>query len=126
MRQIERGEKTVHTRIGVMYGKRRTVCPGDRVTFKYASQKTAVEWHLTCEAVATMQYPTFRDALLAEGIERCVPGCGQIEKAISVCHAQHQTSDSPRMERDWGVVAIHLKPISPLQRVDANGKEKQL
>jgi ASC-1-like (ASCH) protein len=126
LQQIVNGTKKIDARLMLL--KRRIVCPGERITFNYKDPKTSVKWQLTCEAIATKHYATFRELLATEGVERCMPGCGDIEKAISACHEQYhqQGYKSRRSEIERGVVAIHLKPISSLKKVvDARGEEKK-
>ncbi len=126
LQQIERGEKTIAARISFKVAKR-IVCPGDRLNFIYnGDPHTSANWQLTCEAIAIKQYPTFRDLLLAEGIDRCMPGGVDLKRAIKMCHTQQQNASSRLWEKERGVIAIHLKPISALRKVDASSEAKEL
>ncbi len=118
LQQISLGSKTIDARVILTH--KRAVIAGDSIVFSCVDAETSTdEWRLTCKAVAVKRYATFRELLEAEGIERCVPGCGDLEKAIKKLHRplQNRGVDLRQLEQERGVVAIHLKPISALTKV---------
>jgi ASC-1-like (ASCH) protein len=125
LQQIARGEKTIDAR--VILPHKRAVIPGDSIVFRYSRNQVEMdEWRLTCKAVAVKRYATFRELLEAEGIERCVPGCVDLDKAIEMCHRSGLVGKNSRQsEQKHGVIAIHVKAISTLTEVAAASDERK-
>lgn len=59
------------------------------------------------EIIGKAEYPTFKEYLETEGLEKCLPGATSIDFGLSVYYKYFTVED----EKEYGVVAIRLKKI---------------
>ena len=59
------------------------------------------------EIVGKAEYPTFREYLETEGLEKCLPSIQSIDNGLDVYYKYYTKED----EKEFGVVAIRLKVI---------------
>lgn len=57
-------------------------------------------------------YPTFREMLAREGLQRCLPDIVDLESGVQIYHG---FPSYPEKEKEHGVVAIGLELIQPLE-----------
>ncbi|HDH45360.1 MAG TPA: ASCH domain-containing protein [Thermococcus sp.] len=93
---IRDGKKKVE---GRLYDeKRRQINPGDTIVF---------EGKLKVRVKSIRKYPSFKEMLEREGIERVLPGVHNIEEGVRI-YRQFYTEEE---EKKYGVVAIEIEPI---------------
>lgn len=98
---IRSGVKTIEGRCAVpLYMK---IKAGDMVRFFYRSNASD---DVICEVIRVSKYQTFKDMLIAEGVNNCVPTATSLERALEVYHSFPKFREK---ELEYGVLALQLK-----------------
>lgn len=63
----------------------------------------SVQTRITGKAV----YPTFREYLETEGLDKCLPGISEMNDGLSIYYKYFTKEE----EKEFGVVAIHLELV---------------
>ncbi len=96
------GLKTVEGRKNK--GKFKEMVVGDIVEWK---NNDFMPRSVLTEIVGKAEYPTFREYLETEGLEKCLPSIQSIDNGTDVYYKYYTKED----EKEFGVVAIRLKII---------------
>ena len=83
--------------------------------FKSLAVGDTIEWHnedfkprsVLTRVVRKTPYPTFREYLETEGLQKCLPGMPSVEHGLSV-YFKYFTKEQ---EREFGVMAIELELV---------------
>lgn len=79
---------------------------GDTIRFYYFSNSKD---DVTCKITKIQQFPTFEKLLEESNFSTCIPASKSLKDALQAYHKIPKYTDK---ERAFGVVAIHLNPLS--------------
>lgn len=97
---VKSGKKTVEGRVDTH--KFKTLVPGETVIFI----KNGAEERLVCIVKAINRYKDFRSMLLAEGLEKMLPGNATLNQGIHIYENLPHYKDKVRL---YGAIAITIE-----------------
>ncbi|ALV62542.1 ProFAR isomerase-like protein [Thermococcus sp. 2319x1] len=101
LKLIKEGKKKIE---GRLYDeKRRQIKPGDVIVF---------EGRLKVRVKALRVYPSFKEMLEKEGLDRVLPNVKSIDEGVET----YRKFYSEEEERKYGVVAIEVEPIEEIEK----------
>lgn len=96
LESIKSGKKTVEGRLGL--GRSAHLKSGDVIIFNHDA---------VCKVKSVEKYPTFKDLLEKEGIDKVLPGISSVDEGVKV---YREFYDEPR-EKEHGAIAIRLSVL---------------
>ncbi|MBB1578974.1 MAG: ASCH domain-containing protein [candidate division SR1 bacterium] len=93
--QLLTGEKSIEGRLNK--GKFSNLMPGDKIELENTGQIFLVE--------RIAHYKNFQTMLQQEDITKIIPGISEIQEGVAIYHQFY----TPVQEKEYGVLAIHLK-----------------
>lgn len=104
---VKSGLKTVEGRLKESKFERLKI--GETICFSNAAEKK--EW-VNVKITHLHTYPSFRQMLIKEGVENCLPGKKNIEEAVKIYHSfpGYQMEESKQGVLAIGIRLVHTEP----------------
>lgn len=111
------GTKTVETRRWT--NDRDRIRAGDHIRFvpSSAAERKAPFQLLVREIV---RYGSFREALAAEGVDKCMPGASSLDESVAECARLYNGEKSFKPASGGSILAFRLAPVRPPKDTEAN------
>lgn len=103
---ISKGSKTIEGRL--YKGKYSEIHPGD---FCYFFCPENPDTGVYCKIQQTRLYPSFKEMLEKEGLQKCLPSTPSIEEGVSIYHSFPGYKSG---EITFGVIALEILLESPI------------